>query len=186
MSELELPPGVPAGGPDIGEDPDGAERHGLDLLSRTGEEILAGVSRAVPAWSVREVARILDAWGGHDAGEREALLRAASAAGERAAERVVSELGELFRLDPLEQRVTPLQLVRTVYREPTEVLREAGVPAVVRGEFAERSFPDDDYGLVPDTLADLGDEDLAPLHLAWGVAKATVHKARRARIEGGT
>jgi hypothetical protein len=54
----------------------------------------------------------------------------------------------------------------------------------VRDEFAERAWPDDDYGLVPDTLADLGDDDLAPLHLAWGVAKATVVRARRARAAG--
>ena len=26
--------------------------------------------------------------------------------------------------------------------------------------------------LVPRTFGDLGDEDLAPLHLAWGLAKA--------------
>jgi len=36
------------------------------------------------------------------------------------------------------------------------------------------------YGLVPRTLGDLGDPELAPLHLAWGMAKATVIRARRA------
>ena len=38
---------------------------------------------------------------------------------------------------------------------------------------------DDIYGLVPRTLGDLGDPELAPLHLAWGMAKATVIRARR-------
>jgi hypothetical protein len=61
------------------------------------------------------------------------------------------------------------------------VLQAAGVPPVVRDDFDERAWPDDVYGLVPRTLGDLGDADLAPLHLAWGMAKAAVLRARRAR-----
>ena len=66
-------------------------------------------------------------------------------------------------------------------REPALVLEAAGVPPVVRDEFDERAWPDDVYGLVPRTLGDLGDPDLGPLHLAWGMAKAAVIRARRTR-----
>ncbi len=91
---------------------------------------------------------------------------------------MVASLRALLAADPAEQRATPLEIVRTIYREPTEVLVAAGVPAVVRDPFDERAWPEDRYGLVLRTLGDLGDPDLAPLHLAWGVAKATVLRAR--------
>jgi hypothetical protein len=48
----------------------------------------------------------------------------------------------------------------------------------VRDEFQERTWPDDIYGLVPANLGELGDPDLAPLHLAWGMAKAGVLRSR--------
>lgn len=163
----------------IGVDLD--ERQGLAALSETGRRIVDGVRRALPGWAEREAARILAAWGGHPAGVRREIEARARHAGERAAERIVAELDALLALDPGEQRSTPLQVVRTAYREVTAVLRDAGVPPVVRDEFDERAVPDDDYDLAPRTFADLGDDDLAPLHLAWGVAKAGVHKARRSR-----
>jgi hypothetical protein len=59
------------------------------------------------------------------------------------------------------------------------VLEAAGIPPVERDEFDERAWPDDRYGLVIATLGDLGDDELAPLHFAWGMAKATVLRARR-------
>ena len=74
---------------------------------------------------------------------------------------------------------TPLEIVRRAYREPTAVLAAAGVAPVERDEFAERAWPDDTYGLVVHGLGDLGDEDLAPLQMAWGLAKAKVLRARR-------
>ncbi len=61
--------------------------------------------------------------------------------------------------------------MRTAAHEPTGVLTAVGVPDVVRGEFEERSFPADRYGLVPRTFADL-DETLGPVQLMWGTAKA--------------
>jgi hypothetical protein len=63
--------------------------------------------------------------------------------------------------------------VRTAVREPSVVLADVGIPPVVRDEFEERSFPDDRYGLAPRTFADL-DEQLGPMQLVWGVAKAAV------------
>ncbi len=104
--------------------------------------------------------------------------RAAIEAGDAGAARVDGALRELFAADAAEQTATPLEVVRTAYREPTAVLAAAGIPPVDRDAFAERAWPDDRYGLVPHTLADLGDPTLAPLLLAWGMAKAAVLRAR--------
>lgn len=185
MDEPQLPPGVPSRGPDLGDDPERAEQDGLALLERTGDEIRRGVGEALPEWAVAQTARILDAWTRQadeavSTDDRRAILERARAAGEDAASRIGAELDELLSTDPDEQRVTPMQVVRTAVREVTAVLRDAGIPPVERDEFEEHRLPDDDYGITPRSLADLGDEDLAPLHLAWGVAKATVHKARHA------
>jgi hypothetical protein len=163
------------------ERPEDAEARGLAMLADAGTAIRAGVAREVPRWVPREVTRILDAWGRADSTAREHALSDARRAGEDAAARVGAALDELLAADPAEQRSTPLEVVRTVYREPTEVLRAVGVPAIVRDEFDERAWPDDVYGLVPRTLGDLGDEDLAPLLLVWGTAKATVLRARAGR-----
>jgi hypothetical protein len=102
----------------------------------------------------------------------------ARAAGAVAGARVTARLQELFAADAAAQSSTPLEVVRTAYREPTELLERAGIPPVERDAFAERAWPDDRYGLVPQSLGDLGDPDLAPLLLAWGMAKAAVLRAR--------
>jgi hypothetical protein len=166
---------------DASERPEDAEARGLSMLAEASTAIRAGVAREVPAWVVREVIRILDAWGRADAPTRDRALTDARRAGDAAATRVGARLDELVAADPADQRSTPLEVVRTVYREPTEILRAAGVPAIVRDEFDERAWPDDVYGLVPRTLGDLGDDDLAPLLLVWGTAKAKVLRARAAR-----
>jgi hypothetical protein len=163
------------------ESPEDAEARGLAMLAEASTAIRTGVAREVPAWVVREVTRILDAWGRADVPTRDRAIADAAEAGVAAATRVGAELDGLLTSDPADQRSTPLEVTRTVYREPTEVLRAAGVPAIVRDEFDERAWPDDVYGLVPRTLGDLGDEDLAPLLLVWGTAKATVLRARAAR-----
>ena len=124
------------------------------------------------------VARIVDAWGQLDADARAAALAAAEAAAGPATDGVVARLRELFARDPAEQRSTPLQIVRSLVSAPTAVLRSAGVPGVVRDAFEERAFPDDEYDLAPRTLGDLGDPDLGPLLLAWGLAKAAVLRSR--------
>jgi len=127
---------------------------------------------------VASVTRIVDAWGQLDADARAAALVAAETAAGPATDRVVARLRELFTRDPAEQRATPLQIVRDLVEAPTAVLRAAGVPGVVRDAFEERAFPDDEYDLAPRTLGDLGDPDLGPQLLAWGLAKAAVLRAR--------
>lgn len=148
------------------------------MLAEAAGAIVAGVERCVPAWVPAQVARILDAWGRTEPSARAEAEAAAAAAGPEVAARVADELRDLFAQDPADQMRTPLQVVRTAVREPTEILAAAGVPAVVRDEFEARTQPEDRYGLAPRTLGDLGDPDLAPYLLVWGRAKATILRAR--------
>ena len=154
------------------------EERSLRLLAESADGIVAGVARELPGWVERQVARILDAWARADAATRTRAVDAAIGAGRVATARVEHELRALFALDPADQRATPLEIVRSAFREPTAVLAAAGVPPVVRDEFDERLWPEDRYGLVIRHLGDLGDDDLSPLHLAWGMAKARVLRAR--------
>jgi len=147
-------------------------------LADASDAIVEGVGRTMPGWVESSVARILDAWGKADDATRTKVAQDAVVAGRAAAARVTGELRALLALDAAEQRMTPLEIVRTAVREPTEVLERAGVPPVVRDAFEERAWPDDRYGLVPRTLGDLGDADLGPLQLAWGLAKTKVLRAR--------
>jgi hypothetical protein len=147
-------------------------------LREASDAIVVGVARELPGWAQRSVTRIADAWGRLGDDERAVLDRASADAGAAAAERITAELRALFAIDAGAQRATPLEIVRTAYREPTTALAAVGVPPVERDAFDERAWPDDRYGLVPHTLGDLGDPDLAPLHLAWGMAKSAVLRAR--------
>jgi hypothetical protein len=160
------------------DDPPDDEQHGLALLHEASDAILVGVERELSGWVERSVTRILDAWGRTPPDARERAERDAVEAGATATRRVVAELRALFARDPAEQRSTPLELVRHAYREPTAVLARAGIPPVERDDFAERAWPDDAYGLVVHGLGDLGDEDLAPMQMVWGLAKAKVLRAR--------
>jgi hypothetical protein len=148
-------------------------------LREAGDAIVAGVERELPGWVLAQVARIADAWNGLDDEARARVDAAAADAASTTTARVVGELVELLAADVAVQRATPLQVVRSAYREPTRVLAAAGIPPVAREEFDERSWPDDRYGLVPHTLGDLGDPDLGPLLLVWGMAKAAVLRGRR-------
>ncbi|HEV2310747.1 MAG TPA: hypothetical protein VGU73_09495 [Acidimicrobiia bacterium] len=102
-------------------------------------------------------------------------MRLAADAGARRAGR---ELGALLATDALQQRATPLQIVRRATTEVTAVLADAGVPAVARDEREERVAPDDRYDLAPRAFADL-DPELGPVQLVWGAAKAAVLQAAR-------
>jgi hypothetical protein len=96
-------------------------------------------------------------------------------------------LQSLFAADPAQQATTPLELVRTLRYEATEVLHDAGVPAIERDPFETRAFPDDMYAIVPHSLSDIdeGNDDLGPCLLAWGVGKAKVLRFRALRGESG-
>jgi hypothetical protein len=154
------------------------EARALAMLAEAGDAIVVGVARELPGWTRRQVVRILDAWGRSDPDVRARAERAAVVAAEDSAARVVGELRALLAIDPSAQTATPLEIVRSAYREPTAVLEAAGIPGVEREEFDEQAWPDDRYGLVIHTFGDLGDEELAPLHFAWGMAKASVLRSR--------
>jgi hypothetical protein len=149
-------------------------RDARDRLDEASAAIVAGVERTLPTWVEARIAFIADAWGSLDVEARARLDARARDAAASTTKRVVAELRALFATDAAAQRSTPLEIVRSAVREPTEVLAGAGIPAIERDEFEERAFPDDQYGLTPRTLADLGDEALGPLQLAWGLAKVGV------------
>jgi hypothetical protein len=140
---------------------------------------VAGVRRRLPEYLLSRAGRVADAWGltGEARADTEDALRAATTA---ATARVTAELEALLALDPADQRATPLEIVRNGVREPTAVLRSAGVGAVARDDFDERHEPDDVYDLAPRAVGDLGDPELGPRLLAWGLAKSRVLRARAA------
>jgi hypothetical protein len=154
------------------------------MMSLSGPAIVAGVeANAVRFVFARSVA-ILDAWsaaGGAIDGDRGVAIERLREAANAAQQRVVAELRALLALDPAAQARTPLEIVRELRREPTEVLMAIGVGAIARDPFEERAMPDDPYDLAPRTLSDLGDDELGPMQLAWGLGKATVLRARAAR-----
>lgn len=97
----------------------------------------------------------------------------------RSGERAISaELRDLLMSDIDNQRIGPLQVLRDGVRFANSVLEAAGVSPVVRDPFAERSFPDDHYGLAPAAFGDI-DPALHEPGLIWGAAKAHVHLRRR-------
>ena len=127
---------------------------------------------ALPGWVERCVARRL---GRADA----AVSEAAHEAGVRAADELGREVRDLLAADIDDQRTTPLALLRTGVRYPTEVLRDAGVPPVERDPVQVRLLPDDIYDLSPATFADV-DPALAEPGMVWGAAKALAHRRRHA------
>jgi hypothetical protein len=160
---------------------DEAEAEGRALMVEGSTRLLDGVRRLAAAWVVHAVADVVDAWGRLDAPARAQAVEAAAAAGALAAARVDDELRTLFALDPAVQRATPLEIIRSLRREATDVLAAAGVPEVVRDQFETRAFPDDVYGIVLKSPAELGDDELGGALLAWGMGKAKLLRARAAQ-----
>lgn len=135
-----------------------------------------GIEAALPGWVVACVARVVLAVTG--AGPDAATAAASAAAGVKAGEDVGKEVRTLLAADIDTQISTPLAIIRSAaVRYPTEVLRQAGIPPVERDPFAVRAFPADIYDLSPASFADLS-PDLVDAGIAWGAAKAFVHKQR--------
>ena len=147
------------------------------VVESTAIPLAEAIEQALPGWVERSVARLAIAFHGRVDDD---VRAAATEAGRRAATEVGAEVRDLLALDIDDQRTTPLSLLRGAVRYPTEVLRAAGVPRVVRDEAQERLFPDDDYDLAPASLADV-DPALVDLGIAWGAWKAMAHKARHGR-----
>jgi hypothetical protein len=139
-----------------------------------------GVKAALPGWVERCVVERIEAWTGQPPTDE--VRDAAERAGDKARDEVGDAVAQTLLLDIDQQRVPPLSLLRSAVRYPTRVLRAAGVPPVVRDDFAERNFPEDPYDLTPASFADLSPELHDP-GIMWGAAKAHVHLQRR-RKEG--
>ena len=154
-------------------------------MAEGAQRLVAGVERFGAAWVVRTVTALVDAWGGLSPAARADTVAAATTAGPPAAARVATELQALFALDSAAQRATPLEIIRSLRREATDVLRAAAVPEVVRDPFEERAFPDDVYGIVLKTPAELGDDELGGALLAWGLGKAKVLRSRARAADSG-
>ena len=150
-----------------------------ELLAAHAAVLADGIDRAIGPWVVRSVVGIAEAW---EPGLGATLAEPASDAGRRARSEVGPAVRALLAPDVDEQRTGPLAVLRDAVRFPTEVLAAAGVPPVVRDEFAEQAFPADAYGLAVASFADL-DPALHEAGLVWGAAKAHVILARR-RAEG--
>lgn len=145
-----------------------------EFLSERALALADGVDAALAPWVEDCVRRIVVAYAGS---VDETVMAQAQAAGIAAREDVGPRVRALLSLDVDEQWTNPLAIVRAAVAYPTLVLRDAGVPGVVRDAAAEAQFPDDDYDLTPTRFADL-DPDLHEPGLAWGAAKAFVVKAR--------
>jgi hypothetical protein len=132
---------------------------------------------ALPGWVERSVTRVLVAW--RSEAPDPAVLEAARGAGHQAAAEVGAEIRALLAADIDDQRTTPLALLRSAVRYPTEVLLAAGVPPVDRDPVQARLLPDDLYDLSPASFADV-DPALAEPGMVWGAAKAFAHRRRHA------
>ncbi|HEY5156232.1 MAG TPA: hypothetical protein VIJ47_15935 [Acidimicrobiales bacterium] len=158
--------------PDGPDDPTDAA-----ALAAYAADLADGIERALPGWVERSVDRVLLAYRGSVSADEQA---AAARAGVAATAAVAPRVRAVLEADIDAQAVSPLAVVRSAVSFPTAVLRDAGVPPVVRDEFVERQFPDDVYDLSPAAFADV-DPALHEPGLTWGAAKAHVHLARRRR-----
>lgn len=153
-----------------------------DELAVTGRALARAVEEALPGWVERRVERLLVAFSGE---ADPAAMDEARAAGRAAADDVGGRVRALLEADVDDQRANPLAVLRAAVPYPTEVLARAGVPPVVRDDFAQERFPDDVYDLTPASFADV-DPALHRLGLEWGAAKAWAHRRRHGRPPGGT
>ena len=151
-------------------------------FARYGAELIEAIDTVLAAWVVRAVQTRWQQFHGTEA-PAEVLARAEQA-GQVARQDVVGALRALLALDAEEQWTNPLALVRRSARYATEVLSAGGVAHVVRDRFAEQTFPDDVYDLVPASFADV-DPSLHEPGLLWGAAKAHTVLVRRKGLGRG-
>lgn len=136
-------------------------------LAEAAALLADGVIAALPSWVERCVAS-----GCERAGVTARELGApARAAGLQCAAEIGPPLRDLLATDVDEQQSTPLSVLRSAVRFPTQVLADGGVRAPDRDDFDASRFPDDPYGLTPASFADI-DPALGPIGIAWGAAKA--------------
>jgi len=159
-------------------------------LAELADALVDGLVAALPGWVEQCVSRVADAWSGDPTGDTvEVSAKQLAEAGRQAADEVEERLRALLTADVDEQWTGPLAVLRDAIRFPTDLLWAAGVPPVDRDGEAIRMFPDDPYDLTPSSFAEVH-PDLQGPGLAWGAAKAFVHRRRHlggnAFPEGGS
>ena len=154
-------------------EPDPATRpaSGSDArLAELAEALIVGVVATLPGWVERCVAE-------RSMPGRVVPPEKVVAAGRAAADEVGERLRMLLAADVDEQWTGPLAVIRGAVRFPTDLLHDAGARPVERDADAQQMFPDDPYDLTPAAFADVNPALQGP-GLAWGAAKAFVHRRR--------
>lgn len=146
-------------------------------LARYAAELADAIDAALPGWVSRSVRRVAEAQG-VPLSDVDAAADAVRSAGEAARADGGARVRALLAEDVDRQAGSPLAVLRSLVRYPTEVLRSLGARPVPRDEFQVRAFPDDVYDLSPASFADV-DPALHDPGMTWGAAKAYVHLARR-------
>lgn len=146
-------------------------------LAAIARQLGNAIYTAIPDWVIGCIESRYLAWSKQDVLPAE-LAQAARAAATKAQEQAGNQVKAVLALDIDQQQVPPLSLLRSAVKYPTAILSQAGVPPVMRDEFAERNFPEDLYDLNPAAFGDVS-PDLHELGMAWGAAKAFVHLKRR-------
>ncbi len=150
-------------------------------LAQYASSLADAIDGAIAPWVVRSVNDVMSKQGRSLAGW---VLEEARAAGDEARATIAPSVRLLLEADVDAQRSNPLALLRQGVRYPTSVLARAGAAPVERDEQSRQMFPDDVYDLTPANFGDFGAE-VAEAGIAWGAAKAFVHKQRHAAPGAG-
>ena len=145
----------------------------LDAIAGYATALTEAVTSALPDWVERSVQLRC-----HENNLADADPQQVTEAGRAAAEDIGCRLEQQLTLDIDDQWTTPLTIIRSAIKYPTEILSALGCPPTIRDDFAQRANPGDLYDLTPASFADLGPE----VHghgIAWGAAKAHIHLRRR-------
>ena len=137
------------------------------LLAEQGRRLADAVAAALPRWVARTLRSRLPGVG-------DDVVAAVAAEAEAD---VVADLRALLARDVDEQRQSPLALVRRAGATVGGALDALGVPPPVRDDHQAALFPDDLHDVVPASFADLS-EEAGQAGIAWGAAKAFVHRRR--------
>ena len=150
------------------------DRTDEERFAEHGRQLAAAIDAVIEPWVTRCVTETCAA-AGIPVDDR--VRDAASDAARRCRREVAAEMAALVAADVDAQTVTPLQVLRTSVRFPTEALVDLGVEPPRSVDFDRRAFPEDIYGLGPAGFSDV-DPSLRDPGLAWGAAKAHVHRRR--------
>ena len=142
-------------------------------------DLIGAIEKVVERWLLRVA---VDLYRAHCGDVSPEFLESATTAAREGGRWTVERLRSTLDVDVDAQRVNPLQTLREAVRFPSEALRAAGVPPIVRDEYDERINPDDIYGIAPAHWNDI-DESLTEPGIIWGAAKASTVLQRR-RAEG--